>query len=211
MFSQKCFFEGSLSTNPLSSSSYCAGTNISVPFTASGIYDIENTFRVELSDANGDFTRNQNLGTGLSSPITSILPTNTVGTNYKVRVVSTNPKVVGLAIPLFSFNIIAASKGGTVTGGTTVCTGSTTPIPITLSGQTGNILKWQQSSTPDFASPLDINLTTATINVGNMTADRYFRAVVQNSSCASANSIATSFTVSPTTVSGVLPPQGVTI
>jgi len=37
-----------------------------------------------------------------------------------------------------------------------------------------------------------------------MTANRYFRAVVQNGNCPSANSVATSFTVSPTTVAGSL-------
>lgn len=200
------FFDGSISTSSLSGSSFCASTSIPVSFSAMGTYDAANQFKVQISNSSGVFPdKIGNIGLGTSSPVSSTLPTSGSGSNYKIRVISTSPEIIGNSTPSFGgFTIIPASNGGTISGGTTVCTGSTTPIPITVSAYTGNILKWQQSSTIDFTSPLDINLTTATINVGNMTADRYFRAVVQNSNCPTANSIAASFIVSPTTLAGSL-------
>jgi gliding motility-associated-like protein len=94
------------------------------------------------------------------------------------------------------------SVGGTVTGGTTICTGSTSAV-LTLSGYTGTVVKWQSSVSP-FSTWTDIanTLPTYTSDVLNQTTQ--FRAVVQSGSCATANSAATTVTISAATVGGAV-------
>lgn len=75
---------------------------ISVPFTASGTYNVGNIFRVQLSDASGSFAFPITIGeltlsgTNPSSTVPStILAGLTPGTSYRIRVVSTNPISTG--------------------------------------------------------------------------------------------------------------------
>ncbi len=78
------------------------------------------------------------------------------------------------------------SVGGIVSGSTTVCSGinSTT---LTLSGNTGNILKWQ-STTDNWLTVNDILNTSNTYSAINLTATTQFRAVVQSGICNPINS-----------------------
>ncbi|MEI6507262.1 MAG: T9SS type A sorting domain-containing protein [Bacteroidota bacterium] len=92
------------------------------------------------------------------------------------------------------------SVGGSVTGGTTICTGSTSGL-LTLSGQTGTILRWESSVSP-FTTWTTISNTSATYTSGVLTQTTQYRAVVQSGVCSSANSATTTVTVSPATVAG---------
>ena len=96
----------------------------------------------------------------------------------------------------------ATTVGGTVTGGTNICSGSTSGL-LTLSGQTGNILKWQSSVSP-FSVWTDIANTATTYTSGVLAQTTQFRAVVQNGSCSVANSSAATVTVNPTSVGGTV-------
>jgi len=57
---------------------------------------------------------------------------------------------------------------------------------LTLTGNTGTILYWQQASDLGFSNPTNIANTSATLysgTIGNLSATTYFRAVVQSGSC----------------------------
>lgn len=97
-----------------------------------------------------------------------------------------------------TLTVNATSVGGTVASAQTVCTGSTLS-DLTLSGNTGNVTKWQSSSDAGFTSPTDITNTTTTLTAAEMsnTATKYYRAVVANGVCASANSSTVLITVNP--------------
>ena len=72
----------------------CAGTNITVPFTAAGYVDAANSFIVQLSDANGSFANAVTIGSTtslVSGNITATLPAVAGGSGYIARVVSSNP------------------------------------------------------------------------------------------------------------------------
>lgn len=71
------------------------------------------------------------------------------------------------------------SVGGTVSKDTTVCSGNHSVI-LTLSGETGSVVKWQSASTSDFASATDISHTSTAYTVTNISTSTYFRAAVQN-------------------------------
>lgn len=83
----------SLTLSPLSNSSICAGSNISISFSTFGEFETGNSFQVLLSDANGSFINSTVLKTVTASGTQSIkIPaTTTIGSNYQIRVVSTAP------------------------------------------------------------------------------------------------------------------------
>ena len=87
------------------------------------------------------------------------------------------------------------SVGGRVTGGTSIYTGNASGL-LTLSGHAGTVIKWQSSVSP-FSVWTDIANVATTYTSGVLTATTQFRAVVQNGSCATANSSSSTITVNP--------------
>jgi hypothetical protein len=78
-----------------------------------------------------------------------------------------------------------------VSGTQTVCIGNVPISDLTLSGQTGNVVKWQKASDAVFTTPADIASTSTTLTsgvIGPVNANTYFRAVVQSPGCTPANS-----------------------
>jgi hypothetical protein len=100
-----------------------------------------------------------------------------------------------------------ASVGGTVASAQTICSG-TSPADLTLSGNTGSVVRWEKSTNAAFTALTIIAGTTTTLSsatIGSLTANTYFRAVVQGGTCAEANSASALITVKPTptaTISG---------
>ena len=80
---------------------------------------------------------------------------------------------------------VTVSAGGSVSPAQTICYDSQ-PASITLSGNTGNVIRWEKSVSSGFSSPTTISGTSVTLTgatIGNLTSDTYFRAVVQNGTC----------------------------
>ena len=105
-----------------------------------------------------------------------------------------------------SITVNPESTGGSVSSSQTICSG-TTPANLTLSGHTGAVGKWQSSTNVGFLSPTDISNTSITLTgamIGNLTANTYFRAVVQSGVCTSANSSAVLITVNAVSVGGTV-------
>ena len=93
---------------------------------------------------------------------------------------------------------------GTVSSNQVICSG-TSPSDLTLSGNTGAVLKWQKSTDTAFTSPIDITNTSTTLTgalIGNLSATTYFRAVVQNGTCTIENSNYITITISESTWNG---------
>jgi hypothetical protein len=90
--------------------------------------------------------------------------------------------------------------GGAVTAGATVCSGSNGGT-LTLSGQTGAVVKWQYSINGG-TTWIDIANTTTSQGYSNLTQTTMFRAVVQSGVCSPANSSPATITVDPVSVGG---------
>ena len=88
-----------------------------------------------------------------------------------------------------------ASVGGSISAAATECYGSN-GATLTLSGHTGNVVKWQYS-TDNWSTPIDIVNTNNTQTYSNLTATTKYRAVVQSGSCSSTNSSDVTITVNP--------------
>ncbi len=73
------------------------------------------------------------------------------------------------------------SIGGTISSDQTICE-TATPATLTLSGNTGQLKKWQFSTTP-FSTWLDISNSTTTYTPPKLTSNTKYRAVIQNGVC----------------------------
>jgi len=100
-------------------------------------------------------------------------------------------------------SITTSTNAGSVTGGSNICSGSTSGT-LTLSGSAGAILRWQWAISP-FSTWTNISNTAATYTSGALTQTTQFRAVVNGGAgCADAFSAATTATVAsqPTATAG---------
>ncbi len=74
---------------------------------------------------------------------------------------------------------------GTASSNQTICGGF--PANLTLTGQSGTIVRWQFSTSPAFTTPVDIpasaSATLTSAQMGALTATRYYRAVVTFGGC----------------------------
>ncbi|MCX6271516.1 MAG: hypothetical protein NTU44_09905 [Bacteroidetes bacterium] len=109
--------------------------------------------------------------------------------------------VVGLATCTEVFSVpatvvvVPATAGGAVTADAVICAGGNSGL-LTLSGQTGTVLKWQSSVSP-FTVWDDIVNTAITYASGSLSQTTRFRAVVKNGDCSEAASSPATITVNP--------------
>ena len=90
--------------------------------------------------------------------------------------------------------------GGTVAANDTVCSGSNYDT-LTLTGHTGNIIRWEYS-TDGGNTWVYINNTGTTLIYNNLTTTTIYHAVVQNSFCGFAISSNDTITVTPPSIAG---------
>ncbi len=199
-------FDGSLSTSAVAGSPFCQGSNIPVSFTSTGTFGVGNLFTAQLLKSG------QVVSTATGTiPISLPIPANTaVSSDYRVRVIASNPAIPGSDNGI-NLSVISGSKGGDVVGDKSVNAGvnSTT---LSLTGYAGNIIKWQSSSTSTFSSTADIANTANSLTVNNLMATTYYRAVVQNGVCPIDYSLSgqVSVTPAPTTSESItITPKGI--
>ncbi|PWB20054.1 T9SS sorting signal type C domain-containing protein [Flavobacterium sp. HTF] len=139
-------------------------------------------------------------GTTIANTTTSLTATNlTATTSYRAVVQSGSCGVLNSAST--TVTVSPATVAGSVGGGTTVCTG-TNSTSLSLTGNTGNVVRWE-SSLDNFATAgTTVANTTTSLTATNLTATTSYRAVVQSGSCGALNSTSTTVTVSPATVAG---------
>jgi hypothetical protein len=168
----------------------CAGTNSTV-LTLSGYLG---AIQWQSSPDNSTFT---NIVGATSNTYTA---TNLSATTYYHAVVASGSCTPATSASV-AITVTPAAVGGTISGGTTVCTG-TNSTTLTLNGSNGSI-QWQSS--PDNSTYTNIaGATSNTYTATNLTATTYYRAVLSSSPCASVNSTVATITVSPVAVGGTI-------
>jgi hypothetical protein len=101
----------SISVGTVSSTSFCSGQPLSIAFTTSGSFGGGNQFRLELSQANGDFATTTLLGTRTSAGTYNVvIPANQLtGSAYRLRVLSTSPVVSSLSTSILQIGATAGN------------------------------------------------------------------------------------------------------
>ncbi len=147
-------------TNPINvQGSICPSSTILVPYSALGVFNANNVFTVQLSDAFGSFSNPVAIANVLSlqgGVISASIPANTpLGSGYRIRVVSSSPAAIGsdngsnLTVSGFCLSTSNPSS-------TNWCPGDVVSVPYTLSGtvNAGNIFSLQLSNASgSFSSP----------------------------------------------------------
>jgi gliding motility-associated-like protein len=163
-------------------------TNITVSTTCATdtAFNLTGTYTKKLAPGKEDtLTFNKKINTTSGKSVTI-----KVFTTMATDAVNSNDTISG------SFNIYAVTVPGATSGSTSVCSGNNSGT-VTLSGQTGSVVKWQ-SSTNGGATWSDIANTTTSQAYTNISSTTSYRAVVQSGNCISAASSATTITVNPT-------------
>ena len=172
---------------------FCAGTAVTLTATGTG----------------GDSPYLYNWTSGLGQQQVVVPPTNVAGTFfYQVTMKDSNGIT---AVASAEVKINPGSVGGTISGNQSVCPG-TASSDLTLSGYAGTIIQWEQSTSPEFVTPVIISSSSAVLSgtvIGSLTQTTYFRALVQNGLCSSAYSGIFVISVNSTTWNGTTWTNGV--
>lgn len=161
-----------------------------------------NNTNLVLSGNSGTITKWQSSTTNdFSSSITDIANT-TSGLAVSNLSVTTYYRAViqaGSCEPVYSsvatLEVTPASIGGSVSGSAMVVSGVNNTV-LSLSGQLGDVIKWQSSTVSDFSSLVtDIANTSSSYTVENANVTTYYRAVIQNGNCSSQFSSVATVTV----------------
>ncbi|GAB3203362.1 photosystem II stability/assembly factor-like uncharacterized protein/uncharacterized membrane protein [Pontibacter aydingkolensis] len=169
-----------ITTETISMSTLCAGSNISIAFSTTGNFGGGNNFIAQLSDATGSFANPITIGTSTVSPIGAVIPSGTLaGTAYKVRVIASSPATIG------------SNNGTNITINSIPAAPSATPIarcgagPLTLvatGGKEGRY-RWYTSQTGGTAIAGATEASYLTPNLSNSTT--YYVSVLSDKGCES--------------------------
>ncbi len=103
-----------------------------------------------------------------------------------------------------TFTINASTVGGMISGDAAFCSGANSGA-LTLSGNTGDVVRWESSITSDFsASVVEIDNTTTSLNIENILTTTYYRAVVKNGECGEEYSGIHTLTINPNSWTGTV-------
>ncbi|MCB9165500.1 MAG: hypothetical protein H6592_13890 [Flavobacteriales bacterium] len=166
----------SISTGSLTPLSYCQGATVEVPFTIVGSFNAGNTFTAELSNASGSFaapvTIGSIAGSGAGTINATIPPGTPVGTGYRIRVVSDDPPVEGLANTA-NLQVVAAPFAG---NDVDVAHCTSDPIPDLLAlvdggASNGDFYYQGLQLLPDLTEPGDYEVLYIVPGAGGCAAD----------------------------------------
>lgn len=143
--------------------SFCAGQNFSVVVTtADGSLNLDNNFRVLLSDKTGNFDKATEIGRDTRRTINVKTLQDLEKGTYKIKVVSTSPVIesantIEIKIGEVEVPTITSNK-------TSVCAGGSEKITLLSSSCKDGLLKWSNntSGTTISVSPVDNTTYTAT-------------------------------------------------
>lgn len=197
-----------ITANPASATqTTCQGTAFSpVTATASGTNITYQWYSNTTASTAGGTMLNSAAEVANGSTTSSYVPSSaTVGTMYYYVIASGTCTPSVKSTISGAFVVVPQTVAGTIGNDQVVCGGSSA-LALTLSGQTGSVVKWQKADDLAFTlNVADIAVTTATLspaNMGTITQTTYFRAVVRNGSCATLTSNVVTIAVLATTWNG---------
>ncbi|MCG7858894.1 PKD domain-containing protein, partial [Flavihumibacter sediminis] len=198
-----CCIAPSITTQP-TNKTVC--TNATTTFTVahSGGFPAPD-IQWQVSINNGtSFSNLSNTGiySGTTTTTLTLTGVSNIQNGYLYRAVLTSGSCSPVNSDPASLTVDPATVGGTLTADNTVCEGSNSG-ELSLTGQTGTIQRWESSPTGD-APWTEIVHTDATYTSGALSADTWFRVIVQSGVCEEAASNAVKITVDPTSVGGTL-------
>jgi gliding motility-associated-like protein len=178
-------FESPVNPNPFNSGPYCGGETIEL-------------FSTAYAGAVYSWIGPNSFMSSLQNPT---IPSSAAGANDGIYTLTVSmPGGCNSTSLTTTVNISSASIGGTLSGSTTVCSGSNAGV-VNLSGSNGSILRWEMSSS--LGGPwINLANTTTSTSYENITSTTFYRAVVKNGSCSETYSSTAQILVTSPTVGG---------
>jgi len=146
----------------------CSGTYTTITLTG-------NTGNIQWQSSSDGSTWNN-----ISGETTATLPTGNLSVSTYFRALVTSGVCATEASTVATVTVVPLTIGGSISGSTGVCAGTNSTI-LTLTGNIGNVVKWQSSL--DGTTWTDITNTATTYTATNLTASTHYRAVVQSGLC----------------------------
>lgn len=137
---------------------------------------------------------------GTNATLTHTPPNNGVNT-YELKVVNSARNCSTTAT--IDVNVNPATVGGSVAPAQTLCQGQPVGV-MTLSGHTGDVVRWESAPDGTFTTPTPIAVTTTTLQPMMLTQTTCYRAVVQSPGCTAVNSGNVCITITPGSVPGTV-------
>jgi hypothetical protein len=167
------------------SSGYISGGDINVCSGSNSTTLTLNSYTGSIVRWESSFDNFFTAGTTISSTSSSITVTNLTKTTYYRAIINSTSPQSCTGLPTSSvFLSVKPTKSGTIfAANNSICAGG--QVELTLSGQQGNVNKWQRST--DNVNWTDIsNTTTSLTETINSAGTYYYRVQVQTPSCGSA-------------------------
>jgi len=121
---------------------------------------------------------------------------------YVFRYTTSNPPC-GNSSAEMTLTVLGQANPGSIVGATTVCAGTNSTL-LTLTGFTGNIVRWESSDNVGFVPTTIIANTNSNLIINNLTTTTFFRAVVEVPGCNQVTSQPVAITVSQPSVAGIV-------
>ncbi|WP_170147930.1 hypothetical protein, partial [Marinoscillum furvescens] len=119
--------------------------------------------------------------TSLSHTGSSLTVTDLTATTY-YRVVVANGVCSSDYSSIATVTVSPSTVGGTVSGATTLCASDNTDYTLSLSGHTGDVIRWERSLTGS-DQWITIDETSTTLTYSDLQETTWFRAIVQSGVC----------------------------
>jgi hypothetical protein len=141
--------------------SFCAGQSFSISFiTSDGSFNLDNNFRILLSDKTGNFDKAIEIGKDSRRTVNVKTTQELEKGTYKIKVVSTSPIIESSN----TVEIILGDTGSpTITSDKlSICAGGNEKVTLTSSSCKDGLLKWSNGSTTTTIALFPVNTTTFT-------------------------------------------------
>lgn len=177
----------------------CAGNGVTVTLTG-----YTGTIQWQKSTDNSTFTN-------VTSATSATYNTGNLTATTYYRALISSGTCTAVTSAVSTVTVTANAVGGTLPSVIPMCADNT-PADIVLASYTGNVVRWEKSTTANFASPISISSTSTTLTgslIGNITATTYVRALVQSGSCGSVYSSVAQLKINNTVWNGTSWSNGV--
>ncbi len=168
----------------LSPSTICLGSNTTLTINVGNVVGNVTTYAVGTSAGGTNIIGTTTISSsGTFTTFFAVTPPVGVTTYYLTVITSPCASISSNT----SVTVNPTTVGGALSAGAIICPSSANSTTLSLSGQTGSVVKWQQS-TNDGTTWTDITNTLTTYTATNISVSSIYRAVVQSGVCSPENS-----------------------